>query len=1127
MADNTLHITIDPSGAVNGARQTINALNSIVNVSNQLNMQINITNNKLDSLGSSANKASGIIDKLRKGWILFKSSMLLSIPLTILDSFIDKMISVDRSYQNFMASMYVSTSSTKKSAEAFEFVSKVARAYGVELESISKSYAKFRAAVSSSLPTAAADKLFLSISAVSSVLHLTPQSVDRIFTAFTQMASKGQVMSEELKQQLGEHLPGAVALAAQAMGVTVKELTKMMKDGAVDINKFFLNMPDVIMKKFSEAAKISSMSIIAQINNLKSTIFRNMVELNNSGASLGLAKFIQSIDNILQPTTKQFKAFGSVVGQAFLDASKFINSLSPEEVAEFATQLVEAVGALIQLVKWLTQATVFAVKNHEVITDLIVAYIGLKVAMWGVATASAGSAAGAGIASKSLGILGRMVAIVSALFIGWKIGEILKEKFQIVDTFGIELSRRLYHIVEGSINGMSTAFTIGSAFIRKFAEVTVGTLVRLRNFIGQFVPGMSISVEAPDFGSDKTFEEAQKKLLNMGKARDETNQYFDALRVDSASKHRKKTDTSEIDKYSAEMKTQLEMQEKLRGEYAALSAKAAEEMASLPANNDAAAKAAKKAAAAAAKSTREYLGLMDEVISTYKTEYSAKITEIENLVKAEDISPEEGFRRETEALKKYSSAVLSELTEASNTRNLSAKQREDINGKILKAEMFYLNESKKIRIEAAKDFKDYTNSIIDFEEASGIVRLSNLDKFALDWTNKNKKLLDRAKLDGNTVFADRIQKAAEYGVAKSTYTPNDNVGYSSDNAAYDLMKDKNKLFVLDTKTTLAATRGEYEEYFRQLRVLKKEGTVDEVQATKIHNELMVSRSKAIRDAAVTVAKSRLELGIDSNLNSMVVLLDNISNGFIDLKTSATQAFIEIGKSLTDEITTNISGAITGAKTLQEAFSDIATTILDQVIQAIIQMGIRWAATTAMNSLLGKASAAESAATAATTGASITASMATAAATTSLATMGSNTITASTGMLAFGALMAAMLGGLLAGAFDNGGYIPDGKLGIVGEYGPEIVQGPVAVTGRKNTESIIRSAAGSSNSQTSGNTVVNIDVAVHVSDSGTQVDTSATGLNAQMAKQMGNQMAQVAKKVVIDAFSQGGFMYGRK
>ena len=41
-------------------------------------------------------------------------------------------------------------------------------------------------------------------------------------------------------------------------------------------------------------------------------------------------------------------------------------------------------------------------------------------------------------------------------------------------------------------------------------------------------------------------------------------------------------------------------------------------------------------------------------------------------------------------------------------------------------------------------------------------------------------------------------------------------------------------------------------------------------------------------------------------------------------------------------------------------------------------------------------------------------------------------------------------GSYAGAFDKGGVIPYGQYGIVGEYGPEIVQGPAHVTGREAT-----------------------------------------------------------------------------
>ncbi|EPF6560291.1 phage tail tape measure protein [Serratia marcescens] len=41
----------------------------------------------------------------------------------------------------------------------------------------------------------------------------------------------------------------------------------------------------------------------------------------------------------------------------------------------------------------------------------------------------------------------------------------------------------------------------------------------------------------------------------------------------------------------------------------------------------------------------------------------------------------------------------------------------------------------------------------------------------------------------------------------------------------------------------------------------------------------------------------------------------------------------------------------------------------------------------------------------------------------------------------------------AGAFDNGGIIPRGQFGIVGERGPEIVNGPANVTGRRKTAAL--------------------------------------------------------------------------
>lgn len=45
----------------------------------------------------------------------------------------------------------------------------------------------------------------------------------------------------------------------------------------------------------------------------------------------------------------------------------------------------------------------------------------------------------------------------------------------------------------------------------------------------------------------------------------------------------------------------------------------------------------------------------------------------------------------------------------------------------------------------------------------------------------------------------------------------------------------------------------------------------------------------------------------------------------------------------------------------------------------------------------------------------------------------------------------------SGAYDKGGRIPAGKFGLVGEYGPELISGPVNVTSRKETAEIFRNS----------------------------------------------------------------------
>lgn len=80
-----------------------------------------------------------------------------------------------------------------------------------------------------------------------------------------------------------------------------------------------------------------------------------------------------------------------------------------------------------------------------------------------------------------------------------------------------------------------------------------------------------------------------------------------------------------------------------------------------------------------------------------------------------------------------------------------------------------------------------------------------------------------------------------------------------------------------------------------------------------------------------------------------------------------------------------------------------------------------------------------------------------------------------------------LGGIFAGLFDKGGNIKRGQFGIVGEKGPEIVQGPAHITGRVDTARLMRSRPDQRSLQPAG---MSGGIVQHMSFQISGVDTQA-------------------------------------
>lgn len=430
---NTLYVVIDPSGAQSGAGATVNAIDSIIQSATQLNVTINQAINNVGNLGNSAESTNRLRTAVKSLTDDFKGLVGLvaaAQPVRILDSFIDEIVKADRLYNGFIAMMNVTTNDVSKSREEFAFVAKVARAYGIQIDSLTSSYAKLRASTVDLLTEDQTKKLFMSISAVSSVMHAEKYVVDRMFAAIVQMASKGQIHMEELKQQLGEHLPGALAIAAKAMNMSVSDMIKQMEQGKIKAIQLLGPLPDTLMKRFEAAAEISAKSLHASINRLKSSVQLAFMNISTNGAALGLSAIFIELEKHIGGNSEAFKALGEVVGVSFVQISKFIAGLTPEEVTRFAESIIEVVVAIGTLGEWIAKSIVFIVQHHEAIGLAIGGLVALRLATGAYAVAATAATVSSALLSKAILGIGGAIATVASFIAGYAIGTMIHDNFE-------------------------------------------------------------------------------------------------------------------------------------------------------------------------------------------------------------------------------------------------------------------------------------------------------------------------------------------------------------------------------------------------------------------------------------------------------------------------------------------------------------------------------------------------------------------------------------------------------------------------------------------------------------------------------------------------------------------------
>lgn len=258
-------------------------------------------------------------------------------------------ISVEKDLQKIMQTLVAVEGSTTIAGTTLNYLSGFADKSGISLSVLAKQYASLEAASKGTILEGERTRdIFEAVTMAGAKLGLSTDDVRGALLALQQMISKGSVQSEELRQQLGERIPGAMQIYASALGVTTQKLSQMLKQGEVGISTL-TKFADALRKRYN----IDNSTFIDTITAAEARLGNaRMVALDQLDKIVGfsdayknvlnsLASALKMSDDQMRNMTSTIVGVGAALGAAFL-----------------AVRLVPAIIAITSAVGSLTAAIV-------------------------------------------------------------------------------------------------------------------------------------------------------------------------------------------------------------------------------------------------------------------------------------------------------------------------------------------------------------------------------------------------------------------------------------------------------------------------------------------------------------------------------------------------------------------------------------------------------------------------------------------------------------------------------------------------------------------------------------------------------------------------------------------------
>jgi tape measure domain-containing protein len=270
----TLRINADGSAAVIGLRNLENAENKVGAAGKKAGADM--------ESGFSRGRAS--VQSISKQLSDTRTQLLELAGLHFGRQLIADLVDANTKLQSWRYGLEAATGSQGAAAEALAFVRAESQRLGLSLSDSATAFTRLSAATKgTALEGVGAQKVFTGIAEAARTLHLSGTETNAMLTALDQMMSKGTVQAQDLKLQLGNTLPGAMHIAADAIGVTTQQFDKMMDRGQIVSEEFLPKFAARLHELYGATAAESANSPAAQLERLKNSVFELKAAIGDAG----------------------------------------------------------------------------------------------------------------------------------------------------------------------------------------------------------------------------------------------------------------------------------------------------------------------------------------------------------------------------------------------------------------------------------------------------------------------------------------------------------------------------------------------------------------------------------------------------------------------------------------------------------------------------------------------------------------------------------------------------------------------------------------------------------------------------------------------------------------------------